>query len=240
MWTDAAVSAATGAPPKFPLAERLYLVDSLRFVSSVLVTDDWEEPWRGMTGLIRGVVVCADAVTFRPELETLQRTAVALRAPVRAFTNRDLEGFPEISSGPSDPSRPRVVVTGCYDWLHSGHVRFFEKVSGYGELYAIVGHDANVRLLKGNGHPGFLQEQRRYMTGAVRHVHCSLVSTGSGWMDAEPEISSIGAHIYAVNKGGDKPERREYCRAHGLEYLVLSRVPAAGLLRRSSTDLRGL
>ncbi len=59
-------------------------------------------------------------------------------------------------------------------------------------------------------------------------------------MDAEPEIAVIGVQVHAVNEDGDKPaERREFCRAHGLEYLVLRRVPAAGLPRRSSTDLRG-
>jgi len=58
-------------------------------------------------------------------------------------------------------------------------------------------------------------------------------------MDAEPEIAVIGAQVYAVNEDGDKPEKREFCRAHGLEYLVLKRVPAPGLPRRSSTDLRG-
>ena len=112
-------------------------------------------------------------------------------------------------------------------------------MAGYGELYVVVGHDANVRLLKGEGHPRFPMAQRRYMTGSVRHVHGALISTGSGWMDAEPEIKSIGAHIYAVNEDGDKPEKREFCRTHGLEYLVLRRVPAAGLPPRSSTDLRG-
>jgi len=239
LWTDAAISAATGAPPKFALAERRYLVESLRFVSRVLVADDRRESWRRVVDLPRSRVVCVDARGSVAEVESARRTASALGAPIRAFADRDLEGFPEPSLPHPDSSKRRVVVTGCYDWLHSGHVRFFEEVSGYGELYVVVGHDANVRLLKGEGHPRFLQEQRRYMTAAVRHVHRSLVSTGSGWMDAEPEIRDIGAHVYAVNEDGDKAEKREFCRAHRLEYLVLHRVPAAGMPQRSSTDLRG-
>ncbi len=43
-------------------------------------------------------------------------------------------------------ARKKVVVTGCYDWFHSGHVRFFEEVSGYGDLYVVAGSDENVRL----------------------------------------------------------------------------------------------
>jgi len=239
LWDDAALSAVTGSPPKFSVAERRYLLASLRFVSRVLVVDDASEPWRGVTGLTGHPVVCADGEAPAPEGDAARRAAAAIGGSLRLFAGSDLQGYPEAPLAPPDPSRQRVVVTGCYDWLHSGHVRFFEEVSDYGELYVVVGHDANVRLLKGDGHPRFSQEHRRYMTGAVRYVHRSLVSTGSGWMDAEPEIGRIGASIYAVNEDGDKPEKREYCGAHGLEYLVLRRVPAAGLPRRSSTDLRG-
>ena len=45
--------------------------------------------------------------------------------------------------------------------------------------------------------------------------------------------------IYAINEDGDVPEKREFCRIHGLEYRVLKRVPRAGLPRRESTRLRG-
>ena len=37
----------------------------------------------------------------------------------------------------------RVVVTGCFDWLHSGHVRFFLDAAAHGDLYVVVGSDEN-------------------------------------------------------------------------------------------------
>ena len=58
-------------------------------------------------------------------------------------------------------------------------------------------------------------------------------------MDAAPEIERIKPDIYAVNEDGDKGGKSEYCREHGIEYLVFQRLPAPGLARRSSTDLRG-
>jgi glycerol-3-phosphate cytidylyltransferase-like family protein len=118
-------------------------------------------------------------------------------------------------------------------------VRFFEEVSALGELYVAVGHDANVRLLKGRGHPRFSQDERRYLVQAVRHVKLSLISTGDGWLDAEPEIAALRPDMYAVNEDGDKPEKREYCVRQGIEYVVLKRTPKQGLPRRQSTDLRG-
>jgi cytidyltransferase-like protein len=135
--------------------------------------------------------------------------------------------------------RKRVVVTGCFDWLHSGHLRFFEEASQYGELNVVIGSDANVRLLKGEGHPLFPEAERRYMVGSFRAVARCLVSTGSGWLDAEPEIRALGIDCYVVNEEGDKGEKRRYCEANGIEYIVLKRVPKEGLPRRSSTDLRG-
>jgi len=103
----------------------------------------------------------------------------------------------------------------------------------------VVGHDANIRLLKGEGHPLFPQAERRYLAGAIRHVKQALVSSGDGWVDADPEIRRLAPDIYAVNEDGDRGGKREYCQKMGIEYLVLKRTPAPGLPPRSSTDLRG-
>jgi cytidyltransferase-like protein len=140
---------------------------------------------------------------------------------------------------PRRPTEKKVVVTGCYDWFHSGHVRFFEEVSKYGDLYVVVGHDANIRLLKGHGHPLLPQQERRFMVASVRFVTQALISSGEGWLDADPEIQRIRPDLYAVNEDGDNGGKREYCAAHGIEYLILKRAPAPGLPARSSTDLRG-
>jgi len=151
-----------------------------------------------------------------------------------------LAAIPENASpAPQPSSRKKVLVTGCFDWFHSGHVRFFEEVSELGDLYVVVGHDANIRLLKGEGHPMFSQEQRRYMVGSVRYVTQALISSGHGWLDAEPEIERLRPDIYAVNEDGDKPEKRRYCEDHGIEYVVLKRLPKPGLPKRQSTTLRG-
>lgn len=150
-----------------------------------------------------------------------------------------MQGYPELPVEASTTSRKKVIVTGCYDWFHSGHVRFFEEVSELGDLYVIVGHDANIRLLKGEGHPMYPEAQRRYMVQGIRFVHRALVSSGDGWLDAEPEIIRLKPDIYAVNEDGDRPEKQQYCQSHGIEYRVLKRTPKEGLPRRASTTLRG-
>jgi cytidyltransferase-like protein len=150
-----------------------------------------------------------------------------------------LKDFPEPPPMPSAQGRKKIIATGCYDWFHSGHVRFTEEVGAYGDLYVIVGHDANIRLLKGEGHPLLSQEERRYVVGSIKFVKQALISSGEGWLDADPEIKTLKPDAYAVNEDGDKGGKREYCEKNGIEYLVLKRTPAPGLPQRSSTDLRG-
>jgi glycerol-3-phosphate cytidylyltransferase-like family protein len=118
-------------------------------------------------------------------------------------------------------------------------VRFTEEVSAHGDLYVIIGHDANIRLLKGNGHPLFPEAERRYVVGSIKYVKQALIATGNGWVDADPDIRRLKPDIYAVNEDGDKGGKREYCEKMGIEYLVLKRKPAPGLPDRSSTVLRG-
>jgi len=234
LWPDDAVWRVTGRAPEFPFAERRYVLEAVRFVDKVAVADSALVPGELPAGLQADV--WAD---YAPTASPQRRSSCLRRGiPYREFAPDELSGFPVPPENPSS-ERKKVVVTGCYDWLHSGHVRFFEEVSQYGELTVIVGNDANVRLLKGDGHPLRSQEERSYAVGAIKYVKNALIASGSGWLDADPEIQRLKPDIYAVNDDGDRGGKREYCLANGIDYLVLSRVPAPGLPRRSSTDLRG-
>jgi glycerol-3-phosphate cytidylyltransferase-like family protein len=102
-----------------------------------------------------------------------------------------------------------------------------------------VGQDANIQLLKGKGHPLLPQEERRYVVGAIKFVTQALICGGQGWLDAQPDIERLKPDFYVVNEDGDRGGKREYCEEHGIQYVVLKRVPAPGLPARSSTDLRG-
>jgi cytidyltransferase-like protein len=236
LWDDATVRAFTGKPPRFPLAERKYFIEAVRYVSRGFpmspVSDD-------VLPLMAG---------FRPEIWVDEEGPAndARRAychqhgmGYHLLSGEQTRGFPELPAQPSLPDRKKVIVTGGYDWLHSRHVRFFEEVSAFGDVYVIVGHDANFRLLKGKEHPLLPQEERRYMAASIRYVTQALVSSGHGWLDAEPEIHRLRPHIYAVNEDGDQGGKREYCQKLGIEYLVLQRRPAPSLPARSSTNLRG-
>ena len=233
--TDAVLENVTGKPPKFPFAERSYFLNAVRYVSKVVPAD--ESASRDSLPGNLPVDVWADYE--RTASPAREKHARENKIAYRILSADDLKGFPDPPPMPSPPGRKKVVVTGSFDWLHSGHVRFFQEVSSYGDLYVIVGHDANIRLLKGEGHPLLPQEERRYAIGAIKFVKQALITSGSGWLDADPEIRILKPDIYAVNEDGDVGGKREYCAAHGIEYLVLQRTPAPGLPQRTSTGLRG-
>jgi cytidyltransferase-like protein len=235
LWPDAALGKITGKPPKFPLAERLYFLKAVRYVSRVIEAD----AANNFDALPENLPadIWADCETTMSAAR--EKFAVENKITYRVFKADELKGFPEPPPLPSAPGRKKVIVTGSYDWFHSGHVRFLEEVSAYGDVYAVVGHDANIRLLKGEGHPLLPQGERRYVVGSIKFVKQALISTGDGWLDADPEIRRLKPDIYAVNDDGDRGGKREYCGKNGIKYLVLKRTPALGLPRRSSTDLRG-
>ncbi len=233
--SDALVTARSGSAPVFPVAERRFLAESIRWVEHVQVVD------QPLADALDELAAEAATLVVRAEDAdpALRAAAGAHGVTCRTITRADRSGFPVPDPAPPAGDVPRVVITGCYDWLHSGHIRFFMDAAAYGALYAIVGSDRNVGFLKGPGHPLQREQERQYMVGAVSSVHRCLVSSGSGWMDAEPEINTIGPAFYVVNEDGDQPEKRDFCRAHGIEYVVLQRLPHAGLQPRSSTELRG-
>jgi cytidyltransferase-like protein len=239
LWPDEALRALEGRPPKFPEEERYYLLQADRYVKDVrLVRGQADrDSLPGVSGINPEIWV-VDEASGNPRKQAYCKLH---GIQYQVLKKEDLEGFPVLPfNPPSDrATRKRVIVTGCFDWFHSGHVRFFEEVSGLGELYVVVGHDANIKLLKGEGHPMFSQEERRYMVQSVRFVKQALISSGQGWMDAEPEVAVIRPDIYAVNEDGDVPEKRAFCKEQGIEYVVLKRIPKEGLPLRQSTRLRG-
>jgi cytidyltransferase-like protein len=239
MWSDEVARALEGITPKFPEPERLYLLQSIRYVGDVTVVAGQVE--RDALPRMDEALPEVWAVDEAGDILEKRIYCESRGVQYRVLSQESLQGFPPTQINPQkeQPLRKKVIVTGCFDWFHSGHVRFFEEVSQLGDLYVVVGHDANVRLLKGEGHPLFPQEERRYMVQAVRFVKQAMISTGQGWMDAEPEIALIKPDIYAVNEDGDKPEKRAFCEARGIQYVVMQRIPKQGLPWRHSTDLRG-
>lgn len=132
---------------------------------------------------------------------------------------------------------PKVFVSGCFDVLHSGHIRFFEEASQYGDLYVSVGSDKTIEELK-NRKTLYNEDERLYMVSSIKYVHTAFVAQGSGKLDFAEEIKTIKPDIFFVNSDGDSSEKREFVENLGIRYVVSNRIPKDLLPIRSTTAIR--
>lgn len=131
----------------------------------------------------------------------------------------------------------RVFVSGCYDLLHSGHVEFFRQAAQYGDLYVGIGSDATILGYK-HHKTVYSEQERLFMVKSIRYVKDAFINAGSGVMDFVPTLDIVKPDVLVVNSDGGNEEKRRLCEERGIEYVVLERVPQAGLTARSSTDLK--
>lgn len=131
----------------------------------------------------------------------------------------------------------KVLVSGCFDLMHSGHVAFLKEAAKLGEVYVCIGNDENVYQLKGR-HTVNPQNERKYILDALEAVHEVRISEGMGIIDFLKEMDEIQPDIFLVNEDGSTPAKEALCKERGIEYVVLPRIPHENLPTRSTTTLR--
>jgi cytidyltransferase-like protein len=132
---------------------------------------------------------------------------------------------------------PTVLVSGCYDLLHAGHIAFFREAASFGKLYVSVGSDQNIELLKGK-RPVFSEAERLFIVKSIRYVEDAFLGTGTGMLDFEPELRRLKPDFLIVNEDGHTEEKRALCARLGVTYKILERIPAEGLPARASSTLK--
>jgi len=132
-------------------------------------------------------------------------------------------------------SGKRLVLTnGCFDLLHTGHVRYLEEARRCGDaLIVAVNSDASVRGLKGPSRPVNGEFDRAEVLAALRCVdHVTVFDDNR----VTGVIRSLRPAVYA--KGGDytletlDPGEKAALDEVGAEIRLLSLVPG-----RSTTSL---
>jgi cytidyltransferase-like protein len=131
----------------------------------------------------------------------------------------------------------KVLVSGCYDLIHGGHVAFFKTASQFGKLYVSVGSDHNVRTLKGKA-PVFSEAERIHLVKSIRYVEDAFVGSGTGMLDFAPDLERMKPDVFIVNADGHTADKEALCRRLGIEYKVLERIPEPGLPARASSSIK--
>jgi cytidyltransferase-like protein len=131
----------------------------------------------------------------------------------------------------------KVLISGCFDLLHSGHIAFIKTAAKYGQVYVCLGSDKTVFELK-KRYPVNYENERKFILEALTDVFEVCISSGSGYLDFLPELERIQPDIFVVNEDGYSKEKAELCASKNIELIVLDRIPFTGLPARSTTDLR--
>lgn len=133
--------------------------------------------------------------------------------------------------------RRLVFTNGCFDLLHTGHVRYLQQARALGDALVVgLNSDDSVRALKGPSRPVNGELDRAEVLAALRAVDGVVIFHDKR---ATGLIEAIQPHIYA--KGGDytpeslDPGEREALLRAGTEIQILSLVPGhstTGILER--------
>jgi rfaE bifunctional protein nucleotidyltransferase chain/domain len=135
-----------------------------------------------------------------------------------------------------------VLTNGCFDLLHTGHVRYLEQARACGDaLIVAVNSDTSVRELKGPERPLNGELDRAEVLAALRCVDHVTIFSGKRVTEV---IRTLRPSIYA--KGGDytletlDPGERAALEEAGVEIRLLSLVPGrstTGILERAKAPL---
>ena len=112
----------------------------------------------------------------------------------------------------------RVLVGGCFDIIHLGHVTFLNKAKEMGdELWIILESDVTVKKLKGEKRPINSQEDRAELLTNLRAVDYVVMlpemSTGE---DYDQVLDCVKPDIIVITEG-DRLEERKTLQASKLK-----------------------
>jgi D-glycero-beta-D-manno-heptose 1-phosphate adenylyltransferase len=97
------------------------------------------------------------------------------------------------------PGQTIVFTNGCFDILHTGHVRYLSAAKQLGDILVVgLNGDASVRELKGEGRPLNSEEDRAEVMAALEAVDYVVIF---GEKRADTLLRQVRPQIYV--KGGD-------------------------------------
>lgn len=96
-----------------------------------------------------------------------------------------------------------VLVGGCFDILHRGHIRFLKESKKLGDILVVcLEHDDNVRRLKGNTRPFQSQIERAEILSSLRFVDfVFLLPPMDTYSEYETLVKIINPSAVAMTEG---------------------------------------
>lgn len=137
----------------------------------------------------------------------------------------DRAHLPALSSMLRRAHKKVVFTNGCFDLLHSGHVRLLTEARRGGDLLVVgLNSDASVRRLKGEGRPILSETDRAQVLGGLDAVDFVVV-----FDEDTPEAVIRELRPQTLVKGGDYTEATvvgaPFVRSYGGDVVLIPLVP---------------
>jgi cytidyltransferase-like protein len=195
------------------------------------------ETWKNRAAKLRDTLKEKEA-GWKTERAALVEAAAAATSDGFEIVDSSSGVLATKSTSSTPKEKKKVLVSGCFDLLHSGHIEFFREAAEYGELYVRIGTDANIRALKAH-ETMYSDAERLFMVRNIKWVHDAALSAGSGRFDFKTDMEMIQPDIYICNDDASGMDKRvEICEELGIEMVVPVRKAADGLEARSSTSMK--
>lgn len=121
----------------------------------------------------------------------------------------------------------KVLVGGCFDFIHFGHISFLKQAKTFGDyLVVALESDENVNLYKGDARPIHSQEQRKQMLEALAFVDevipLSPMKTDKEYFDLVLEVKPS---VIAITQGDPiKNKKQEQAQKVGAQLVVIPKI----------------
>jgi rfaE bifunctional protein nucleotidyltransferase chain/domain len=132
-------------------------------------------------------------------------------------------------------SKKVVLVGGCFDILHYGHVEFLRQARELGSsLTILLETDSRIKLLKGYSRPFHTQIVRKKMLEALRYVDTVILLPEDMTHEKYAQVvSDIHPSIIAITTGDPILERKyELAKSVGATLITIPHINAP-----STTDI---
>jgi rfaE bifunctional protein nucleotidyltransferase chain/domain len=121
----------------------------------------------------------------------------------------------------------KVLVGGCFDLLHFGHIVFLKSAKKHGDhLVVALESDENVRRMKGDTRPIHTQAQRKEMLEALSLVdEVVLLPPMNTDEQYKKFVEEVKPGIIAITEG-DPIEEKKHAQAQsiGAELVVIPKI----------------
>lgn len=131
----------------------------------------------------------------------------------------------------------KVFVSGCYDIIHAGHVRFFRDARKLGDHLTVCYASDKVLMLAKNRKPSIPEDNKSVIIGAIKHVDEVVKSSDlHSVLDFESHLRRGGFDLLVVTDDDRNAAVKEaLCQELGVRFVVLPK--ASDVTRTSTTNI---